>query len=363
MPPSRIEEREALKKRQRRKKIRAVTAINIILLFMIVGLPTLTAYSSSGSNNVTFNFVGDIQFSGKVEELLQEKGYDYPYKRLGNLFRSDDLTVGNLETPVTDRGTGAANKTYIYKSSPEALPELAAAGMDVVSLANNHILDQGIQGLQDTLAHLRDHDILSMGAGKNAQEAYAPVYVKRNGMTIALLGYSRVIPEASWYAGVNRAGVAGVYNPAAALKAIRMASKKADLVIVTAHWGKERTSVLEDHQTELAHAFIDAGADLVIGSHPHVLQGLEKYKGKWIAYSTGNFIFSKSLTEATWDTAVFQASCTKKGACTMKLIPFRAALGQPIPLYGEKSAKILKKVEGMSSSNISIDNKGRASAG
>ncbi|MFB5681180.1 CapA family protein [Paenibacillus terreus] len=321
------------------------------------------AAHTTGSDSVILNFVGDMQFSGKVEQLLQEQGYDYPYKRLGSLFKSDDLTVGNLETPVTDGGTGAANKTYVYKSSPDALPELAAAGMDVVNVANNHILDQGVSGLKDTLTYLRQYGILYMGAGKNAEEAYAPVYVKRNGMTIALLGFSRVIPEVSWYAGAKSAGVAGVYDPAAALQAIRQASKKADLVIVTAHWGKERASVLEDHQTELAHAFIDAGADIVIGSHPHVLQGLEMYKGKWIAYSTGNFIFSKSLTEATWDTAVFQASCTKDGACGMKLIPCRAELGQPIPLSGEKAANILKKVENMSSPNVSIDSTGRAAAG
>jgi poly-gamma-glutamate synthesis protein (capsule biosynthesis protein) len=322
-----------------------------------------SAAHTTGSDSVILNFVGDMQFSGKVEQLLQQEGYDYPYKRLGSLFKSDDLTVGNLETPVTNGGIGATNKTYVYKSSPDALPELAAAGMDVVNVANNHILDQGVSGLKDTLSYLRHYGILYMGAGKNAEEAYAPIYVKRNGMMIALLGFSRVIPEVSWYAGAKSAGVAGVYDPAAALQAIRQASKKADLVIVTAHWGKERASVLEDHQTELAHAFIDAGADLVIGSHPHVLQGLEKYKGKWIAYSTGNFIFSKSLTEATWDTAVFQASCTKDGACGMKLIPCRAELGQPIPLSGEKAANILKKVESMSSPNVSIDSTGRAAAG
>ncbi|MFB5267503.1 CapA family protein [Paenibacillus enshidis] len=488
MPPSRVEERNALQKRRRRSRIRAVTAINLILLFMIIAIigyyyitegneqigrqmtagsdpgkpsddtdpgtsgdasvpgpaaqaqqesemetvpeaesdisapetvqtaphpvkeeegvqedigseegtdtsgsssyvtgesavqaedeegaaesaaeepeaETAPAAHTTGSDSVILNFVGDMQFSGKVEQLLQEKGYDYPYKRLGSLFKSDDLTVGNLETPVTDGGTGAANKTYVYKSSPDALPELAAAGMDVVNVANNHILDQGVSGLKDTLAYLRHYGIQYMGAGMNAEEAYAPVYVKRKGMTIALLGFSRVIPEVSWYAGANRAGVAGVYDPAAAVQAIRKASKKADLVIVTTHWGKERASVLEDHQPELAHAFIDAGANLVIGSHPHVLQGLEMYKGKWIAYSTGNFIFSKSVTEATQDTAVFQASCSKDGACAMKLIPCRAELGQPIPLSGEKAAKILKKVENMSSPNVSIDSTGRAAAG
>ncbi|UQQ36986.1 CapA family protein [Paenibacillus polymyxa] len=308
----------------------------------------------ANSPAVTLHFIGDVQFSGKVEQRLEQNGFDFPYQYLGSLFHKDDLTIANLETPVTTNGVGALNKTYVYKSSPKALTAMAAAGIDAVNLANNHILDQGTSGLLDTLNYLDEKGIAHAGAGRNAKEAYAPHYFERNGIKIALLGATRVMPEANWNAGAQQPGVAGAYDSTAIVKSIREARNQADLVIVVAHWGKERATALEPHQTELSHAFIDAGADLVVGGHPHVLQGMEQYKGKWIAYSTGNFIFSKSTVPATWDTAIFQATCTRNGDCKMKLTPYRADLGQPIPLKDAEASKILQKVAALSPSNVSI---------
>ncbi|MFT9368894.1 MAG: CapA family protein [Paenibacillus polymyxa] len=316
----------------------------------------------ANSPAVTLHFIGDVQFSGKVEQRLEQNGFDFPYQYLGSLFHKDDLTIANLETPVTTNGVGALNKTYVYKSSPKALTAMAAAGVDAVNLANNHILDQGTSGLLDTLKYLDEKGIAHAGAGRNAKEAYAPHYFERNGIKIALLGATRVMPEANWNASAKQPGVAGAYDSTAIVKSIREARNQADLVIVVAHWGKERATTLEPHQTELSHAFIDAGADLVIGGHPHVLQGMEQYKGKWIAYSTGNFIFSKSTVPATWDTAIFQATCTRNGDCKMKLTPYRAELGQPIPLKDVEASKILQKVAALSPSNVSIGVNGTVSA-
>ncbi|AZH28897.1 CapA family protein [Paenibacillus sp. M-152] len=316
----------------------------------------------ANSPAVTLHFIGDVQFSGKVEQRLEQNGFDFPYQYLGSLFHKDDLTIANLETPVTTNGVGALNKTYVYKSSPKALTAMAVAGVDAVNLANNHILDQGTSGLLDTLKYLDEKGIAHAGAGRNAKEAYAPHYFERNGIKIALLGATRVMPEANWNASAKQPGVAGAYDSTAIVKSIREARNQADLVIVVAHWGKERATTLEPHQTELSHAFIDAGADLVIGGHPHVLQGMEQYKGKWIAYSTGNFIFSKSTVPATWDTAIFQATCTRNGDCKMKLTPYRAELGQPIPLKDVEASKILQKVTALSPSNVSIGVDGTVSA-
>ncbi|WP_458126217.1 CapA family protein [Paenibacillus sp. Z3-2] len=307
-----------------------------------------TSKPSNSAEDVTINFVGDIQFSGKVAELLDRNGYDYPFAKLGRLFKDDDLTIGNLETPITLGGTGAADKTYVYKSSPKALAAMASAGFDAVNLANNHILDQGVEGLVDTLTYLKEYGIAHTGAGMNRDEAYAPAYLERKGMKIALLGFSRVVPEASWKAEGNRAGVAEAYDSTGAVKAIEEARKKADLVIVVAHWGEERVSTPNSDQTRLAHEFVDAGADLVIGGHPHVLQGLEYYKGKWIAYSTGNFTFSRSTTEETWKTAVFQARCSREAACSMKVIPYEAGLGQAIPMIDEANKLLLQQMAQLS---------------
>ncbi|MCM3783136.1 CapA family protein [Neobacillus mesonae] len=300
------------------------------------------------SKSIVINFAGDVQFAGKVEELLEREGFDYPYQHLGDLFHKDDLTFINLETPVTTGGEAALGKTYVYKSSPKALEAMAEAGVDAVNLANNHILDQGLGGLEDTLKFLDDYKIKYVGAGKDRKKAYSPVYYKAGGMRIALLGFTRVIPEANWRAEAGKPGVADAYDSTEAVKAIQKAKKDADLVIVMAHWGEERKITPNEHQKTLGEQFVDAGADLVIGGHPHVLQGLESYKGKWIAYSTGNFIFSRSTTEETWRTAIFQATCEKSGNCSMKLIPYHAELGQPVPMEQEDGLALLKDIEARS---------------
>ncbi|WMT39486.1 CapA family protein [Paenibacillus sp. D2_2] len=245
----------------------------------------------------------------------------------------------------------------MFKSSPKALSELAKAGVDAVNLANNHTLDQGVEGLLDTIQHLKDNKIQYVGAGSNRDEAYAPVYFERKGIKIALFGFSRVIPQNSWMAGKNNAGVAAVYDSTLAVKAIQEARKKADLVLVVTHWGKERVTKLEEHQTNLSHAFIDAGADLVIGGHPHVMQGIEQYKGKWIAYSTGNFIFTKSNDPKTWETAVFSVKCSKNADCQLKLTPYFTEIGQPVPMNEKDGAKMLKEIEALSP-GIKIDASG-----
>ncbi|MCV4232605.1 CapA family protein [Virgibacillus sp. LDC1] len=320
---------------------------------------------SATAKRVVMHFAGDTLFSGKVEDALKNHGYDYPYKHLGTAFLEDDLTVLNLETPVTNGGVGAANKKFVFKSSPDVLPALRDAGVEAVNLANNHILDQGQEGLLDTLKHLKDHDIRYVGAGRNEEEAFAPQYFELQGMTVALLGFSRVLPETTWYALENRPGVAGAYDHVLpkAVKAIQAARSKADLVVVIAHWGEELHKAPNVHQINLSRAFIDGGADLIIGGHPHVLQGLEQYKGKWIAYSTGNFIFTKSSNEDTWKTAVFQASCSNQGDCDLKLTPYRTEIGQVIPLEGKEAEDLLKEVEKRSVGGVKIALDGEVIAG
>ncbi len=297
---------------------------------------------------VHLSFVGDVMMSGNVENRLKEKGYDFPYTYVRSLFQQDDYTIANLETPVTARGKPADNKEYVYKSPPEAIPELKAAGVDLVNLANNHSMDQGEEGLLDTFQALDANKIEYVGAGANAERAYSPVYVERNGITFAVFGFSRVVPDTSWYAGKNKPGVAITYDPKRAVEAIRSAKAQADLVVVVTHWGKERVDEPVDHQVELAHAYIDAGADLVVGGHPHVLQGFEKYKDKWIAYSLGNFIFTRATVPKTWETMVLQASCKKTGDCALKMLPYYTELGQPVPMDDETGAKLLQRIESIS---------------
>ncbi|MNB76083.1 Capsule biosynthesis protein CapA [compost metagenome] len=320
----------------------------------VSGLP-----ENAAGQTVTMNFAGDVIFAGKVAELLQKKGYDYSYSALDGMFKKDDLTVVNLETPITTGGVGAADKQFVFKGAPAALDALKAAGVDAVNLANNHTLDQGEQGLLDTLSHLSSRGIPYVGAGRNSKEAYTAQYFERNGIKIALLGFTRVIPRSDWTAGAAKPGLAAVYDSTEALKTISAVKKKADIVVVVVHWGKERVEQYDSTQQTLGRSFIDAGADLVIGGHPHVLQGIEPYKGKWIAYSTGNFIFTRSTTPATWETAVFQAECSIKGECSLTLHPMDAELGQPVPMNDADGQLLLSKVQSLSAGLVRIGSDGR----
>ncbi|WP_339290264.1 CapA family protein [Paenibacillus sp. FSL E2-0201] len=322
----------------------------------VSGLPS---DDQASGNTVTLNFGGDVIFSGKAGELLEKKGYDYSYAALNGIFKKDDLTVVNLETPVTTGGVGAANKQFVFKGSPKALDALKTAGVDAVNMANNHTLDQGEEGLRDTLSHLSERGIPYVGAGLNSKEAFSAQYFERKGIKIALLGFTRVIPASDWMAGKNKPGLASVYDSREGLKAIAAAKQKADLVVVVVHWGKERVEQFDNIQQTLGRSFVDAGADLVIGGHPHVLQGVEPYKGKWIAYSTGNFIFTRSTVPATWETAVFQAECSKKGQCSLQLKPMTAELAQPVPMNQVNGQLLLKKVESLSAGRVKIDSDGK----
>ncbi|MFS0722935.1 CapA family protein [Paenibacillus sp. 1P07SE] len=296
---------------------------------------------------VLLSFVGDILLAGSVEKLMRQHGWDYPYANVLSYLADADLSAGNLENPITLRGTPAEDKQYVFKGSPDSLPFLREAGIDIVGLANNHTLDMGVVGLMDTMDHLDQAGIPHVGAGANDTAAFAPVILESRGIKVAYLSFSRVVPVVEWKAERNRAGVAETYDPARAVAAIKAAKEQADLVMVMVHWGKERVDHPLDYQREMARAYIDAGADLIIGSHPHVLQGFEQYKGKWIAYSLGNFIFNMTATPATADTGVLDARCTRDGECRLKLHPMRQVQSQPTPLAGADAAALLQRISAL----------------
>lgn len=196
--------------------------------------------------------------------------------------------------------------------------------VDMVTLANNHTLDYGTDALTDTLATLNEHDILHVGAGENLQEAKEAVVIETNGKTIGFLGFSRVLPVASWAAGNKNPGLFSTYDSTIPENEIRSVKNTCDLVIVYVHWGIERNEYPEDYQRELAKKYIDAGADMVVGSHPHVLQGFEFYKNKPILYSLGNFLFSNSSV----DTLLVKATIDEQHDIQINLIPCQRINGQ-----------------------------------
>ncbi|WP_373232855.1 CapA family protein [Cohnella sp.] len=299
-------------------------------------------------DKISLALVGDILPAARVLELMNQNGYDYPYRKAKEILSAADITAGNLESSITTRGTAAENKQYLFRAPPETLPAIKEAGFDYLSLANNHSMDYGWEGLSDTMDSLDDIELQHSGSGNDDVEAFTPAYIERKGITVAFVSVTRVVPEPSWKADRNHAGVAEAYSPNRAVGAIKEAKKNADLVVVMVHWGEERSEKPIAHQTDLGHRFVDAGADLVVGSHPHVLQGIEAYKGKWIAYSLGNFVFSTTTSSKTSETGVLNAECDKAGACSLTFHPMFATNSQPAPMDPVKGKELLKRLSTLS---------------
>ena len=259
--------------------------------------------------------------------------WSLPFHLIADTLRNADLRYCNLECPVSDRGHNL-HHLYSFRADPRVIDGLKAAGFNVASQANNHTYDWGPEALLDSLERLRAAGIQPVGAGQNILAAHYPLLVNVGGLRIAFLAYVNIDPKEAT-AGVDRPGVAWL-DPAQVLADIRFARPLADLVIVCPHWGVEYALQPTREQVEIAHQMIDAGADLVVGSHPHVVQPLEKYHDHWIAYSLGNFIFDQQ-NYATHRGLMLQVKVRGKQIAEVLPIPikinstFQAALAQPDP--------------------------------
>lgn len=209
-----------------------------------------------------------------------------------------DVFMLNNEFAYSTRGSEIIEKSYTFRAHPKRVNILKEMGVDIVSLANNHALDFGREALDDTFSTLEEAGIDYVGAGVNMDRAKAPIYYTIGDTKIAYIAASHVIYAMDWYATDERSGMVGTYDPALILTSIEEASKNSDFVIIYVHWGKERVHEPVEYQKNLARIYIDAGADAVIGCHPHVMQGIEFYKGKPIAYSLGNYWFNASTRES-----------------------------------------------------------------
>jgi poly-gamma-glutamate synthesis protein (capsule biosynthesis protein) len=234
---------------------------------------------------VTLSFVGDVLLDSEAGRAMA-RGQD----RLAQVeaLLDADFSIANLECPVATSGA-AVDKVYTFRADPNTLPRLRQY-FDAVSVANNHSGDYGPGAFQETLEHLRKAQLPYFGGGHELAEAHAPLVLKKRGVTIALLGYDDFHPR-SFEASPGGPGVAWAEEPQMVFDIARARAAGADVVLPFLHWGWENEPGPSSHQRELAHLLIDAGADAVIGAHPHVTQGAEMYRGKPIVYSLGNFLF------------------------------------------------------------------------
>ena len=251
---------------------------------------------------------------------------DFPFMGVNGLLAEPDIVVANLECPLTTRRRRYNNDTC-YAASPDYAAALARAGIDVVSLANNHCFDYGEGGFDDTLTALRGAAVGVIGAGATLEEARTPLMLERGGHRLAFLAYT-MIGAPHIFATADESGVAP-FNPLVVAEDVGRAKETADLVIVSVHWGKENDPVPSHRIVELAHDAIDVGADVVYGHHPHVPGAVEIYQGRPIFYSLGNFIFGHTHRE--WSTNIAATVSFRHGALeTVRITPLVGHFGPAI---------------------------------
>jgi poly-gamma-glutamate capsule biosynthesis protein CapA/YwtB (metallophosphatase superfamily) len=303
-------------------------------------VPVLLVSSAAASaQKVTLVAVGDICLAKGVEQRMREKGSGYPFAAMKSILKQADVVFGNLECCLATTGK-AVPKKYNFRGHPENAGALKDAGFTVVSLANNHSLDFGKDALAETLAHVRSTGVMSVGAGMTIQSAHGLRIVTVRGLRIGFLAYlglfPPVVPLTANSPAVAMAEVESVRRD------VRAARAKVDVLIVSMHAGKEYTFTHSARQAEIAHTAIDAGADMVIGHHPHVVQDCETYRGKPIYYSLGNFVFDPSPTflrdgGKRWS-AMVVATLEKGRAPDSKLVNLRIVDRQPRFASGQDRA-------------------------
>ncbi|WP_425338686.1 CapA family protein [Glaciimonas immobilis] len=239
--------------------------------------------------SVSIAFVGDIMLAEGPGKVVKS-GRD-PFAPFSAILNTADIRVGNLECVVATKGTPEPDKPFTFRASPRTL-DVLKRHFDAVGLANNHSGDYGPIAFAQMLDLLDSRSIGYFGGGRDLQQAHRPLLIERHGLRIALLGYDEFLPR-SFEADVDKPGIAWSEDEQVKLDIVRARTVfHADLVIPVMHWGWEDEPEASARQRQLARAMIDAGADAVVGGHPHVTQNVEQYRGKPIIYSLGNFVFN-----------------------------------------------------------------------
>ena len=283
--------------------------------------PKITEQEQPVSEATTLIAVGDIMLSRDVASTIKRKNdYKYPFLNTADLLKSADITFGNLECPITP-GRIIQTNEMVFRADPQVVEGLKYAGFDILSLANNHTMNFGEKGIEDTFKYLNEANIKFIGAGKDLKEAFEPKILEVNGLKFAFLAYAdNSFMPVSYGAKENKAGIAFM-DIAKMNQDVKSAKEKSDFVIISMHSGVEYAKEPNQNQINFAHSAIDAGADLVIGHHPHIVQKVEKYKDKYILYSLGNFVFDQMWSEETRKGVIAKITFSKEGIQNTEFIP------------------------------------------
>mgnify|MGYP003299774122 CR=1 FL=1 len=295
---------------------------------------------------VSIGFAGDVSLADNWAIMpyykSRNKGvYGILSENMVNYMDSLDWMIVNSEFAFSNRGTAMNNKQYTFRANPNNVNIYDEMNVDMVTLANNHVYDYGKEAFLDTLDTFKNKNLPYIGAGVNNNEAEAAYYLVINGYKIAFLNATRaekyiLTPEAT----VEQPGVFRCYDPTRLVERIKEEKENSDYVVVIIHWGKETYHELENVQKETGKLYIDNGADMVIGHHAHVLQGMEFYKGKLIAYNLGNFIFN-SLTV---DTGILKWQLSGDGESQFYFYPGIQSNCYTSEVIGDKASNLYNKM-------------------
>ncbi len=287
--------------------------------------------------------VGDIMLARLVGERLDAFGLLYPFEGEGlqPLLHGADVAFGNLECAISERGV-KQDKGYNFRARPAVTTTLTYAGFDVLSLANNHTGDYADVALTDTLKLLDEAGIAAVGAGETITQAHACRMVAANDLKLGFLAYNEIGP--SWFAAEADSPGSAWMEPARMAEDVAACRALADVVVVSVHWGIEYTPYATDAQQQAAQALADAGAALVLGHHPHVVQGLGFYPGTYVAFSLGNFIFDQGLSAETEEGLVLRALLDPTGVKTVELLRQATTASQPRLVGPEDAREMLDRV-------------------
>jgi poly-gamma-glutamate capsule biosynthesis protein CapA/YwtB (metallophosphatase superfamily) len=262
--------------------------------------------------------VGDINLGNGPGAVMALRGFRYPWTSVAPALRAADVAFGNLECAVSTRGAPVP-KEFNFRGPPAALRVMARfAGFDVLNLANNHSGDYGATAMLDTINYVRRFKMTPVGAGGSLESAAEPRVVERLGLKMAFVGFSNILPS-SFFAGPNSAGTQPA-TPQLIEAGVKQARREADVVIATFHWGVERATTEDPRQRAFAATALQAGADAVIGAHPHVLQPIRRSGSRVVAYSLGNFVFGAS-SSVTARTGILRLKLSANGVEGVRLVP------------------------------------------
>ena len=302
----------------------------------------------------TIVFAGDVLIAAAMEQYYDAEGVGrIVSEELLTEMQNADICMVNNEFQFSNRGIPMEDKQFTFQTDPKYVQILLDMGVDIVSLANNHSLDFGTEALEDTFVTLDEAGILYAGAGDTKERAEQLQVIEANGQKIGFLAATRVIPVSEWNVEYRQPGLFATYDDTRLLECIREAKEECDFLAVYVHWGIEREAYPQEYQTDIAKNCLAAGADLVIGAHPHVLQGIEFIDGKPVFYSLGNYVFSQEIAK----TALVKVEIYPDGEVSYRLIPAYAKGGKTQLFNGEEAEELFQYMNEISTGRV-VDEQG-----